>query len=105
MGEDQLLATEIITRVFRMDQEEANVVVDNLANGNSWQFDHQVSDRQSGIAEPYLRSLGFDVERIPVMVDDSTGLGMPADDFSGSKPGFFGKIKNLFKKKRYPSIS
>ena len=99
-GEDQLLATEIITRVFRIDPEEANVVVDKLANGNSWQFDHQVSDRQSGVAEPYLRSLGFEVERIPVMMDDGMELGMPMDAYNGSKPGFFSKIKNLFKKKR-----
>jgi hypothetical protein len=99
-GDDQLLATEKMARVFRMDPEEADVVVDNLANGNPWQFDHQVSDRQSGVAEPYLRKLGFEVERIPVMMDDSMGLGMPVDDFSGSKPGFLGKIKSLFKKKR-----
>ena len=99
-GDDQLLATEKMARVFRMDPEEADGVVDNLANGNPWQFDHQVSERQSGIAEPYLQSLGFDVERIPVMADDGMGLGMPMDDFSESKPGFFGKIKSLFKKKR-----
>ncbi len=99
-GEDQLQATEKMARVFRMDPEEADVVVDNLANGNPWQFDHQVSDRQSGVAEPYLRSLGFEVERIPVMMDDGMELGMPMDAYNESKPGFFGKIKNLFKKKR-----
>lgn len=98
-GDDQLLATEKMARVFRMDPEEADVVVDNLANGNPWQFDHQVSDRQSGVAEPYLRSLGFDVERIPVMMDDGMSMGMPMEDFNGSKPGIFGKIKSLFKKK------
>jgi len=98
-GDDQPHATEKIARVFRMDPEEADAVVDNLASGNPWQFDHQVSDRQSQIAEPYLQSLGFEVERIPVMADDGMGLGMPMDNFNGSKPGFFGKIKNLFKKK------
>ena len=99
-GDDQLTATEKMARVFRLDPEEADSVVDNLANGNPWQFDHQISDRQSQVAEPYLQSLGFDVERIPVMMDDSMGLGMPMDGFTESKPGFFGKIKNLFKKKR-----
>ncbi len=98
-GDDQPQATEKIARVFRLDPEEADAVVDNLANGNPWQFDHQVSDRQSEVAEPYLQSLGFEVERIPVMMDDGMGMGMPMDDFSESKPGFFGKIKNLFKKK------
>ena len=99
-GEDQIHATEKIARVFRMDPEEADLVVDNLANGSPWQFDHQVSDRQSQIAEPYLQSLGFDVECIPVMMDGGMDLGMPADNTSESKPGFFGKIKNLFSKKR-----
>jgi hypothetical protein len=99
-GEDQMHATEKIARVFRMDPEEADAVVDNLANGSPWQFDHQVSDRQSQVAEPYLQSLGFDVECIPVMMDDGMDLGMPADDFAESKPGFFGKIKSLFSKKR-----
>ncbi len=99
-GDDQMTATEKMARIFRMDPEEADVVVDNLASGNPWQFDHQISDRQSQVAEPYLQSLGFEVERIPVMADDGMGLGMSMDGFSESKPGFFGKIKNLFKKKR-----
>jgi len=97
-GEDQLTATEKMARVFRMDPEEADAVVDNLANGNPWQFDHQVSDRQSQVAEPYLQSLGFDVERIPVVMDDGMGIGMPMEGFVEEKPGLFGKIKNLFKK-------
>jgi len=99
-GDDQINATEKMARMFRMDPEEADAVVDNLASGNPWQFDHQVSDHQSQVAEPYLQSLGFEVERIPVMSDDGMGLGMPMDSSSDNKPGFFGKIKNLFKKKR-----
>ena len=98
-GEDQINATEKMSRIFRMDPEEADTVVDNLASGNPWQFEHQVSDRQSQVAEPFLQSLGFDVERIPVMADDGMGLGMPMEGFSESKPGLFGKIKNLFKRK------
>ncbi len=98
-GDDQLSSTEKMARVFRIDPEEADMVVDNLSNGNPWQFDHQISDQQSEIAEPYLRSLGFEVERIPVMMDDGMGLGTPMDGFSESKQGFFVKIKNLFKKK------
>ena len=97
-GSDQDTATEKMARVFRMGPDEASPIVDNLANGNPWQFDHQVSDRQSEMAEPYLKSLGFDVERIPVIDDD--GMGMPMQGSSTGKTGFFGKIKNLFKKKR-----
>jgi hypothetical protein len=98
-GDDQLTATEKMARIFRMDPEEADAVVDNLANGNPWQFDHQVSERQSQVAEPYLQSLGFEVERIPVMMDDGMGLGMPIENNGESKPGLLGKIKNIFKKK------
>jgi hypothetical protein len=98
-GEDQINATEKMARMFRMDPEEADSVVDNLSSGNPWQFDHQVSERQSQVAEPFLQSLGFDVECIPVMSDDGMGLGMSVDGFNESKPGLFGKIKNLFKKK------
>ena len=97
-GEDQLTATEKVARIFRLDPEEADAVVDNLANGNPWQFDHQVSDRQSQIAEPYLKSLGFDVERIPVMMDDGMDMGMPAEDFSESKPSLLDKVKGLLSK-------
>ncbi len=97
-GADQMEATQKIARMFRLDPEEADIIVDNLANGNSWQFDHQVSDGQSQVAEPFLRSLGFDVERIPVMGDEGFDMGM--DDSEPEKQSFFGKIKNLFKKKR-----
>jgi hypothetical protein len=34
------------------------------------------------------------------MSDDGMGLGMSMNGFSESKPGLFGKIKNLFKKKK-----
>ena len=97
-GADQEVATEKMARVFRMGTDEADGIVDNLSNGNPWQFDHQVSDRQSQVAEPYLRSLGFDVERIPVMGGDDFGMPM-MDETVASKPGFFGKIKGMFKKK------
>jgi hypothetical protein len=98
-GADQEVAAEKMARVFRMGSDEAGNIVDNLSNGNPWQFDHQVSDRQSEVAEPYLRSLGFDVERIPVMSGDDFGMPM-MDETVESKPGLFGKIKGMFKKKR-----
>lgn len=98
-GDDQVGATEKMARMFRMDPEEASAIVDNLSNGNPWQFDHEVSDRQSQVAKPYLQSLRFEVESIPVISDNGIGSGMPMDSFNESKPGFFGKVKNLFKKK------
>lgn len=103
-GSDQDLATQKMARVFRLDPEEADAVVENLANGNPWQFDHQVSDKQSSVAEPYLRSLGFDIERIPVVGGDDFGMpmmdnGMGAASSGGDSGGFLGKIKGLFKRK------
>ena len=97
-GTDQDAATEKMARVFCMGAAEASPIVEDLANGNPWQFDHQISDRQSEVAESYLKNLGFDVECIPVIADD--GMSMPMKSSSAGKTGFFGKIKNLFKKKR-----
>ncbi len=98
-GGDQEVATEKMARVFRMGPEEADTIVDNLANGNPWQFDHQVSDRQSQVAEPYLQSLGFDVERIPVVAGDDFGMPMGGESIKSKAGGFLGKIKGLFKRK------
>ncbi len=99
-GADQGVATEKMARVFRMGSEEAGAVVDNLTNGNPWQFDHQVSDRQSEVAEPYLRSLGFDIERIPVVAGDDFGISMGGGEAAPSQSGgFLDKIKGLFKRK------
>ena len=104
-GSDQGEATQKMARVFRLDPEEADSVVDNLANGNPWQFDHQISDKQTEVAEPYLRSLGFDIERIPVVAGDDFGMPMmdegpvSSGGSSGGGGGFIGKIKGLFKRK------
>lgn len=98
-GGDQGVAVEKMARVFRMGPEEADAIVDNLANGNPWQFDHQVSDRQSEVAEPYLQSLGFDVERIPVVAGDDFGMSMGGEISQSKSSGFLGKIKGLFKRK------
>lgn len=102
-GSDQSEATQKMARVFRMDPNDADAVVDNLANGNPWQFDHQVSDQQSEVAEPYLKSLGFDVERIPVVAGDDFGMPMMdagmGDSGGNAGGGLLGKIKGLFKRK------
>lgn len=99
MGEDQEHATEKMAKVFRMENSDALDVVDNLAGGNPWQFEHQISNQQSEVAEHYLRDLGFDVERIPIMNDDFMDDDMP--EFSGGKKkGLFGKIKSLFSRKK-----
>ena len=98
-GADQGEATEKMARVFRMGPEEADAIIDNLTNGNPWQFDHQVSNKQSEVAEPYLRSLGFDVECIPVVAGDDFGMPMAEGPAPSKAGGFLDQIKGLFKRK------
>jgi len=74
-GADSAVAIEKMARVFRMEEDQASQVLDNLAAGESWQFEHQISDKQSEIAENYLQGLGFDLERIPIMADDEDMMG------------------------------
>ncbi len=101
VGEDQETASDKVARIFRMDPQQANEVVDNLVDGNPWQFEHQISNQQSEVAERYLRGMGFDVECIPIM-DEDFGFDMGEDNGAApeKKKGFFSKIMSMFSKKR-----
>ena len=57
-GDDSATAIEKMSRVFRMDEEQASQVLDDLAAGETWQFEYQISDKQSEIAEDYLQAIG-----------------------------------------------
>ena len=82
-GDDSATAIEKMSRVFRMDEDHASKILDDLSAGETWQFEHQVSDKQSEIAESYLQGLGFDMERIPIMDDEQDMMGGEA--VSGEK--------------------
>ena len=70
-GDDNAVAIEKMARVFHMEEDQASQVLDDLAAGESWQFEHQISDKQSEIAEGYLQGLGFDLERVPIMAQSA----------------------------------
>ena len=65
-GDDSAAAIEKMSRVFRLDEDHASKILDDLTAGETWQFEHQVSDKQSEIAESYLQGLGFDMEPSPI---------------------------------------
>ncbi len=101
-GEDQDYATEKVSKVFRMDPHQASDIVENLSGGNPWQFEHQVSNDQSEVAETYLNSLGFEVERIPIIEDDfdfDSNIENEVETI-GKKPGMFSKMWGALTKKR-----
>lgn len=102
-GEDQDLAAAKMAKVFRLEAEEASDIVERLVAGDAWQFQHQVSDPQSEVAESYLTNLGFDVARHSVTEDhfDENGEIFEEDAAApGTKPGLFAKIWAVLTKKR-----
>ena len=99
-GTDQDDAASKLAKLFRMDDEEAVGIVEGLANGNAWQFQHQVSAQQSEIAENFLRSLGFEVERMEALEDFSSLDEEEVTAGAPAKGGFFGKVVAALTKKR-----
>ena len=100
-GDDSATVVEKMARVFRMEEGQASQIVGDLESGETWQFEHQVSDMQSEIAEGYLQKLGFAVERIPIMTDDEDmNFDDDMDESDGKKKGFFGKLFGIFSKKK-----
>ena len=91
-GDDSAVAIEKMARVFRMEEDQASQVLADLAAGESWQFEHQISDKQSEIAEGYLQGLGFDLERIPIMTDEQDMMGEETSRGGVSDKGFITAI-------------
>ena len=99
-GEDQDEATSKLAKLFRLDEEEAAGIVDGLTSGNTWQFQHQISAKQSEIAENFLNSLGFEVERLEAAGGFDALDDEETEDAGSGKGGFFGKIVEVLTKKR-----
>jgi len=105
-GSDLESVVPKMARVFRLDVEEAHGIVAGLAQGNAWQFHHQVSNQQSEMAENYLSALGFEVTRHPVAAywekeDDRDAEQAPEVAAPPApKKGFLGKLKEILTKKR-----
>ena len=61
-GSNANLAAEKMARVFRISQEQASSVLNELQDGGAWKFTQKISDFQAGPAAAYLQSLGFQVD-------------------------------------------
>lgn len=95
-GNDQEEAAQKIAKIFRLGEEEAAGIVQGLAEGNGWQFEHGISGKQSEMAENFLTSLGFDVER-QLLTDEE--MQMEMGNGKGDK-GIWSKIWEELNKKR-----
>ncbi len=62
-GQNEEQAATRLAMMFRMEIQQAGEIVKKLLEGNPWQFEKTISNRKAEVAEKYLRSMGFDVER------------------------------------------
>lgn len=62
-GDDKENAVKSLAKLFRMSEDEAEEVMNQIGLGQFWQFERSISDSQSKIAAAYLTRLGFEVER------------------------------------------
>lgn len=61
-GTSKAEAAEKLAKVFRMGNQKASSIVDQLCQGLPWRFDRRVPDQQADTASTYLQSLGFAVD-------------------------------------------
>ncbi len=90
-GQNEEQAATRLAMMFRMEIQQAGTIVKRLLDGNPWQFEKTISDRKAEVAENYLRSMGFDVERSqaesrpePLPIDDSI-VEMSASETPGEE--------------------
>ena len=94
VGEDQDAAANKLALMFRMAPQQANTILKKVSKGQAWQTPKEVSDQQASVAENYLRSIGFQVERSgqQAVVDQIAGAVVleeePSTDEAG--PGLSG---------------
>lgn len=76
-GDDKIVVAEKIAKIFRLKPSKANKIMNNLATGIGWRFNHPVSDQQGKDAQKFLSSLGFKVDLLPVESKNiKMGLGV-----------------------------
>jgi len=82
-GSDRESAATQLAKVFRMPEYEADSILDQLSEGTPWQFEHSISETQSGPAKNHLAKQGFEVaivsesgeEEIESLEDESYDSG------------------------------
>ncbi len=62
-GDNQNTAAKKLALMFRMAPQQAQAIIDQVAKGQVWRFQKEISDRQAAVAENYLKTIGFQVER------------------------------------------
>ncbi|MEE9258978.1 MAG: hypothetical protein V3U37_05510 [Nitrospinaceae bacterium] len=97
-GQDPEDATSRIAKVFRMGIDEADSVMQKVAQGQSWQFQWTISDEQCDPAHDYLTGLGFDLELIKAEAPYGPGAAAERADEESAKPSLTSWFSSLFKK-------
>ena len=62
-GNDQEAAAKKLALMFRMAPQEADAILEKVAQGQGWSTPKEISDQQAAVAENYLKGIGFQVER------------------------------------------
>ena len=60
-GDDPQKAASRLAQMFRMAEDQASKIVENLRAGRSWQIPKRLSDQKAQVAKTYLKNLGFGV--------------------------------------------
>ncbi len=63
VGNDREATAKKLALMFRMAPQQANDILDKVAQGQVWRTPKEVSDQQAAVAENYLQGIGFQVER------------------------------------------
>ena len=74
-GSNQEAAAKKLALMFRMTPQQADAILEKVAQGQEWRTPKEVSDRQAIVAENYLKGIGFQVERFgqQAVVDQIAG--------------------------------
>jgi uncharacterized membrane protein YjgN (DUF898 family) len=62
-GENHDTAAKKLALMFRMAPQQALSIIDKVSKGQVWRFQKEVSDQQAVVAENYLKTIGFQVQR------------------------------------------
>jgi uncharacterized membrane protein YjgN (DUF898 family) len=81
-GNDQEAAAKKLALMFRMTPQNASVIMKKVAKGQEWRTPREISDQQAAVAEKYLRTIGFQVERSgqQVLANQTAGAVAVADE-------------------------
>lgn len=68
-----------LAKVFRIQMERSKPILQMLKEGKPWQFQFKISEQQANSAASYLRRLGFGVDCLP-FIEDQTPVAVEEID-------------------------